>query len=196
MSDLVVVSAHGTDYIDRCLESLGDQYPVRVVFTEGGYQMTAVLSAYEESDADTFLFVQDSMTALQPDYLEPFRDKMPDSGCVAWTLFEEKFGGGREWQDKVRERGRPQYDLEYYPDGGIFGPVFYTNRASLDEIVEKGLLPPTPTNKEQDQLNERFWLWAFYQAGMTVRALCGGWDPVGMGRGLYPPFSKTFANRQ
>lgn len=194
--DLVVVSVHGRDYIDRCLESLGDRYEVWPVDTGVSYQMGAVMAAYYAKGLDGILFIQDSMVALQPDYLEPFKAIMPKRGCVAWALFDETYGGGAEWKAKVRKAGPPQYDLEFYPDGGIFGPIFYTRQSVLDELWELALLPPTPSSKAEDQLTERFWLWAFREAGMEVRSLYPEWNKAKMERGEFPPFAKVWANRQ
>jgi hypothetical protein len=207
MSDLVVIAAHGNEHIGPCLASLGDRYPILVVDTaspepivvpEGvqlhrmrysTYQTGAYLWAYEEVEADNYLFLQDSLRALQPDYVEPFRAGQPERGCAAWAIYFSKSTINLDF-------GQHWYSPPCNPTFGIFGSIFYTNRSSLDELAARQLLPPVPRRKIHDMQNEWMWSWAFHEAGMEVRTIGGEWNHEYMMAGKFPIFSKQWANRQ
>lgn len=191
LQNLVVVAAYDKQFIDSCLKSLGNKYPVLVMDTSsGGHPTGAYLRAYQEHPAKHYLFIQDSMVALVPNYVEPFAALMPKRGAVAWGLFKQGFDTGEQdtWAHTL-------YEGEY-PGVGIFGPIFYTSRESLQELDKKGLLPPVPRNKAEAQTCERLWSWAFYNAGMKLESVGGWWDDGCMKNGTYPVFQKTFAGRK
>lgn len=186
---LVVIAKYGDDYIDACLESLGDKYPIKVMdTTAGGHPTGAYLRAYKQYPAESYFFMQDSMIALQKDYLEPFRKLMPDEGAVAWAYFDMKFDDNEQ---------RELFDRHYSGElakRGIFGPIFYTNRKSLDKLERLGLLPPIPINKIEAQGTERMWAQAFKNADMEVRAFQNR-NREKMRRGSFPVFRKVFGGR-
>ncbi len=187
--DIVVVAAFDNTYIDSCLESLGDRYQVVVMDTSsGGHPSGAYVRAYREHPADNYLFIQDSMRAITDDVMAPFREKMPELGAVAWGHFGLFFDTQEqaEWVDSQYSCPMPEY--------GIFGPVFYTNRASMELLDSKGLFPKTPENKLQAQGTERAWAFAFKQADLPVESL-GFWDKGRMERGEHQPFSKVWGGR-
>lgn len=196
-ADLIVVAAHGPAHIGACVASLGDArrlvvdtgsgtVPGADVVLAGGHPTGAYLHAYRHHHADGYLFIQDSMTAVVDDVLTPFRDQMPHLGAVAWGLF------GLAW-DSPQQR---QWVSDHYqgapPARGIFGPVFYTSRASLDLLAARHLLPAVPANKIEAQGTERAWAWAFHNAGLAV--IGPPWDKEAMERG-FGPFRKVFAGR-
>lgn len=190
LQNLIVIAKHGDQYIDGCLESLGAKYPIQVIDTkDGGHPTGAYLKAYREYPAKNYLFIQDSMQALQADYLEPFIEKMPEHGAVAWGLFPMAFDS-REQVDWVESH----YD-GVAPEFGIFGPIFYTSRDSLKTLEDRGLLPPIPKDKLQAQGTERMWAWAFQNAELPVESVGGIWSPDAMSNGAYPPFRKIFGGR-
>lgn len=165
-----------------------------------GYTTGAYLWAYWHYPAKNYLFMQDSMEAITEDYLAPFKEKQPERGAVAWCKFKEDF-------DSPEQKAWAHYILNSDPDWepnnheylgeGIFGPVFYVSKETLDELSERGLLPPTPTTKYQSQGMERIWPWLFSKAGMPVESLSGYWDAGKMERGeLDGIFKKTFADRR
>jgi glycosyltransferase involved in cell wall biosynthesis len=218
MKDLVVIATHnGKNLLKRCLDSISTQYPILVVDTGSsdpesieffgnlgviypkhdvfttktsfkGYDTGAYLWAYWNYNADNYLFLQDSLEVLEKDYIKPFRDIQPKLGCVPWATFEMCW-------DSIQQKEFIEYLYgSAEPDRGIFGPVFYVNRKSLDILNEKGLLPAYPINKNQSQGLERGWATAFHLAGMEVKGLYP-FDPTKMIDGTLGIFKKVFAKR-
>lgn len=194
MKDLVVISAHGPDFAARCVNSLPPDVSRLVVDTgsgavpnadvklDGGYQTAAARWAYEHTDAEGFLFVQDSMVCVDADPLVWFRDQWAGSGAVAWGQF------GLAWDSPEQANWVRDHYGAGDPPRGIVGPVFYTDRASLDRVR----WPAIPVCKWQDQGNERAWSFAFAAAGLPV--VGPSWDQPTMeqGRGGW---RKTWAGR-
>jgi hypothetical protein len=201
VDELIIVAAHGPDHIGQCMAALTDaetvvvvdtgsgQVPGRCVRIAGGYPTGAYRWAYQSMPADRYLFIQDSMTALESP-LPWFRDQFPaGGGAVAWARFPQQWDSAeqRAWVEAAYP-GTPE------PSHGIFGPVFYTDRASLDVLAGRGLLPPVPVNRLQAQGTERAWAYAFAAAGLPV--VGPDWDPVTMAAASgFGPFRKTWAAR-
>lgn len=207
LENLVVIASHGQDHIRDCLDSLGDKYEILVVTSPGekirsyghvravelpfqGYTTGKYLWAYWNYPAKNFFFMQDSMQALQKDYLAPFIKQQPTRGAVAWAKFPLMFDDPHQIQWATYCYG------ENLPTHGIFGPIFYTNRQSLDELRDKQLLPPTPMNKPQAQGTERLWAMAFHNAGMPVLGPHWGFDTEAMETGTWGTFTKTWVDRK
>lgn len=200
MSDLIVVAAHGPDFADQCVASLPANVEHIVIDTgsgtvpnadvqlDGGHPTAAYRWAYEHTDADGFLFLQDSCAAVEPDPLAWFRRWMPRrGGAVAWGLFDMAFD----------TPGQMTWVLQQYPDVpipkvGIMGPIFYTTRASLDILASRNLLPAIPADRMQAQGTERAWAFAFDGAGLPV--IGPMWDQPAM-RVAFGPLRKTWAAR-
>lgn len=195
MNELVVVACYGleSDWHKQCRAALepflSPETPALFVDTAGGGHPTgAYLAAYERTEFDRYLFIQDSMTALA-DPLPWFRDQWQGSGAVAWQKFPQQWDGAEQlrWV-------RDQYPGTPMPSYGIFGPVLYTDRVSLDLLAGKGLLPKVPTNRLEAQGTERAWAYAFTAAGLPVAGPM--WDPAAMqSEQGFGPFRKTFARR-
>lgn len=201
MNELVVVACHGGDWITQCQESLAEHAPeADVVFVDtggtlahgadvaidGGYSTGAYLWAYEQyADYDRFLFIQDSMTALA-DPLPWFRDLWQGSGAACWGLFPMQW----DTYEQAAEVGA-RYP-HAVPRHGIFGPIFYTDRASLDLLAKQGLFPKLPTCRLDAQTAERSWAYAFATAGLPF--VGPEWNPGQMQAG-FGPFRKTWAAR-
>ncbi len=187
----IVVAAYDRQYIDDCLKSLGEKYPVIVMDTSGGGHPTgAYIRFYRDyPEYDNFLFIQDSMRALVPDVVEPFAKLMPKRGAVAWCYFKQGF------DTAAQEDWAKSFYKGPYPGIGIFGPIFYTNRATLQELEKRNLLPPIPKNKAEAQTTERMWSWSLFEAGMKLSAVGGLWDNTRMAEGSYPVFKKIWGGR-
>lgn len=170
MRDVVVIAAHGDDYVQRCVDSLGD-VPHVVVRTDpdgeapGQYPTGAYLWAHRHVDADAFLFIHDSMVAYE-DPRPWFRDQMPGSfGAVGWGLFSIPYHG-------FVSDEQAKWVYAQYPSTtvtrGIFGSIFYTTRATLDFMKASDALPVIPRSKWQDQGLERVWAFAFDVVGAPL----------------------------
>lgn len=198
--------------MDRFLEAV-KRYPVAVVDTGSenyqerkmpvnaiqlqtpykGYDTGAYLWAYFNIPAKNYLFLQDSCMPTHDSFVEEFACRMPDDdlGAVAWVAFE-----GHLW-DTAEQRTAMKFIFDAgLPLQGIFGPIFYTSRSSLDLLRSKGLLPPYPTHKMMAQGMERGWAMAFEKAGMPVNCLYPFLVSLeAYATGMLPPLKKEFAGR-
>lgn len=194
MDDLIVVAAYGlqTPWVQQCMASLREHAPDVNVLTvdtsSGGHPTGAYLSAYRETGADRFLFIQDSMTALA-DPLPHFREQWTGAGAVGWGLFRMAWDTAQQ-----RQWVHDQYGAHDPPACGIFGPVFYTDRASLDKVAAADLLPLVPGNRLQAQGSERAWAYAFHRAGMPVAGPMWNHSAMSSPQG-FGPFRKVWAGR-
>jgi hypothetical protein len=188
--ELIVVACHGDDWVGQCKESLqGHVFDADVVYAyapdrwpTGAFLETVAMSA---AFYDRFLLMQDSMTALM-DPLPWFRDQWPGSGAVGWQLFPMQWDS-HEQQQMVEDRYTSR------PSHGICGPVFYTDRESLDRLNELDLTPAVPSNRLESCGSERAWAYAFAQAGMPV--VGPDWSPYEHNTTGVGPFRKAWANR-
>lgn len=189
VNELIVIAAHGPDWVDQCNESLPDG-PHRVVRYSGGDYSTGVyLRTYREYGAiDRFLFIQDSMTSVAGDPLPWFRDQHTPGSVVAWQRFP------MQWDTAEQEHAVWSRYPGVSPSHGIFGPVFYCERATLDLLDAQGLLPEVPSTRLEAQGAERAWAYAFAAAGVPV--VGPEWEPFKLtANEPVGPFRKVFAAR-
>ena len=154
-----------------------------------GYSWGAFLWAYWHYVAQNYLLLQDSLEVNDPNFLLAFRDKCPPRGIAAWThfLFGFDFDNERLWSESMFGVVSPKY--------GVFGPIFYTHKTTLDELTEKGLLFPYPVNKEGLMACERILSVVLEKAGMENIAVTDQWPLGKMKDSNYGLFKKTFVNR-
>lgn len=205
---IVIATNNGANYLPKCLESLGDKYPILVVDTgstdpqslslskcqpyhmllKGGFTTGAYLAAYKATKAKHYLFMQDSMVSLVEDVIAPFQ-ALDSGGAVAWATFAMGFDSPEHetWAKSL-------YPGEL-PSKGIFGPIFYTSRQALDTLHQQHLLPPTPKDKMEAQTCERLWGWAYHNAGLPLLSVGGDWRFQDMVTGQFPVFQKEWVGR-
>ena len=215
---LVVIATHGG--ADLLAESLPKTQPYPVVVVETGIVTPAVLDEVDKWDnvaylhtpyagydtgaylwafwhvrAKNYLFMQDSCSPREKDYVARFANAMPGGmGAGGWSSFTMTC-----WDsDAQRLSTAWMYGLpQSWPPKGIFGPIFYTNRKTLVHMRDNGLLPMPPVQKEQQQAMERAWAILFHRAGVRVNFLVDEDMPRGydMEAGRYPALNKTFRLR-
>lgn len=193
MNECIVVACYGlgTEWHRQCAASLepyltADRPALYVDTSAGGHPTGAYIRTYQQTDFDRYLFIQDSMTAIA-DPLPWFREQWQGAGAVAWGQF------GMAWDSpEQRQRVLDQYGDHDHPRLGVFGPVFYTDRASLDKLAAADLLPWVPRNRLDAQGTERGWAYAFHRAGMPVAGPL--WSHAQMQLG-FGPFKKVWAGR-
>lgn len=209
---VVIATNNGGQYLPRLLETLGDKWPILVVDTRStdeqfldylktlplhcqtpyqGFSTGAYLWTYFNYPAKNYLFLQDSMEVLEPEYLEKFKEIMPERGAVSWCWFGFGYDNTpqKEWSEYHYGPGND-------PERGIFGPIFYTNRESLDILRDSKWLPGYPTTKAQAQGTERTWALAFHRMGLNVPSVSGEWNHPSMQVGTFPIFKKVWADRK
>lgn len=220
LDKLIVIASHqGTELLRHSLPKMG-KWPVLVVETGtptlateqlcklfpnvgylctpySGYDTGAYLWAYWNVPANAYLFMQDSCCPREPDFMEQFAARMPDFqvGAVGWSSFNIDV-----WDtDAQRAATEWMYGSHVeWPYRGIFGPIFYTTRRTLDEMQRKRCLPMPPVHKQQQQAMERAWAILFHRIGVSVNFLVEEDMPRGydMQDGKYPALQKTFLVRQ
>lgn len=203
MNELIVIACNGPAWITQCRASLSEHAPnAHTLFVDtsgttehgadvaiqGGWSTGVYLWAYEQYAAyDRFLFIQDSMTALA-DPLPWFRNQWRGEGASCWALFP------MQWDNAEQVRRVTSTYPGVAPGYGILGPIFYTDRASLDALARRQLLPARPTCRLDAQETERSWAFAFATAGMPVVGPV--WDVGAMqSQQGFGPFRKTWAAR-
>lgn len=202
VKELVVVACHRNDFIGTIRAGVREHVTVDAVFVDtsgsveygadvaidGGWPTGAYLWAIERYAAyDRFLFIQDSLVILT-DPLPWFRDLWPGMGAAAWGRFR------MQWDNEDQLRQVEQRYPDAQPSHGIFGPIFYTDRRSLDILKSNGLLPSVPSSRLESCASERAWAYAFATAGMPVAGPEWNAEPSTATAG-WGPFRKVFGNR-
>lgn len=216
---VVVASNNGKEHLESFLAANDGRYPVLIVDTGTtdsdcldylraidnprvsvtrtpyrGYDSGAYLWSFWHYPARFYLFLHDSLIPTQPDYVQPFIDRMPPLGAVAWTNFN--YG---DW-DSPEQRNAIEYMFPVGelgpPPCGIFGPIFLTNHLTLEHLSLRGLMPTIPTHKDMAQGMERGWAICFHRAGLPVCVIRPGHDRAAMQAGQYPVFTKRLPNRR
>lgn len=160
-----------------------------------GYDTGAYLWAYWMVPAKKYLFLQDSVSPREADYFAQFAAKMPGRlGAVGWSSFDlTVWDSGQQCEHVQFMYGA----ADKWPKKGIFGPIFYTTRESLNVLNDSGLLPAYPVHKLGQQAMERAWAILFHRAGLNVNFLVDENLPnaTRMGNGGYPALQKVFRQR-
>ncbi len=189
---LVVDTGSPPEMILPFMEDAENNLIVRTPYR--GYDTGAYLWAYYNFRYDNYLFVQDSCYPRDADFVEQFANLMPKNGlgAVGWTGFDMNIWDSNEQRAAIEW----MYGKEW-PKLGIFGPIFYTSRISLDRLAARGLLPSPPLHKQHAQGMERAWAIAFHRAGMNVNFMVEEFAPrrETMAAGGYPAMTKMFAGR-
>lgn len=183
------------------LQWLCDEYDnvVYMLTPYQGYDTGAYLWAFWNVRAKNYLFMQDSCSPREPNFVEQFARAMPgDFGAVGWSSFTMSC-----WDSDAQRLatawmyGQPDAPLDDWPAKGIFGPIFYTTYKTLFNMSVRGLLPMPPVHKQQQQAMERAWALLFHRAGAPVNFLVDEEMPRGylMEEGKYPALTKVFPIR-
>lgn len=171
---MIIVAAHGQEYIDRCLSAIfrADRcgHDVLVVSDGGGYDSGKYLRGFERVAAfrqHAFCFMQDSLEVGPDFFVRGFA--ATQFGLVSpaavfpgglWDSGEQREYAGRclgQWGD----------GSDY--DEGVFGPIFFCPMdfvRTVRTVVPPAMLPQT---KIQQQAWERVW---------GAAAKRGGWEIV------------------
>lgn len=199
-NELIIVPYHGYDWLNRVEDELEEYCPdTTTLFMKTGpwnagdpldtgarWPTGALLWVYRNVPGyDHFLLLQDSLSILS-NPLPWFQDQWPGAGAVAWQLFH------MDW-DNNEQRQAVENRYSSRPAFGIFGPIFYTSRESLDLLDKLNLLPDPPTNRLESCATERAWAYAFEEAGLPVVGPV--WNVQQMTTEGVGPLMKTFANR-
>lgn len=159
----------------------------------GGYVSGALIDTFRFGPkADAYLVVQDTMEPLIDLVAAPFEDMAEEksTSAVAWARFP-MFFDSPEQEMRVLQ----QYPYVERPSHGIFGPVFWVERKTLEQMDKYGRFPKAPENKEHANGTERAWAYAFAAFGIKP-AFLQEWSEAHLSSGDALPFRKVYAGRQ
>jgi hypothetical protein len=179
---LLVVDTQSDDL--KFLEYLNEvrnQLGVEVVTTPyAGYDTGAYLYTYRNYSDKDYIFLQDSMTIKNKDWLQKISQR--DVTCLFTIPMICDNDSQYQWLN------------DHFPNTpcneGIFGPIFYTTKEVLDRANEKHLLEAIPTNKSQQQGYERAWGIIFSTIKAKVNSLYGKYDHIKVINNELPDITK------
>ncbi len=198
-TDIIIVDTGGSEAAHMGLEEILKEY------TYAGYNVILDRTPYKGRpygallwvywmypEYDGFMLLHDSLEITDKNFLQRFKTKMPDKGIVAWAL--HPFFFDTENQEICMKYMYGKKTPPYL----VFGPIFYTNRKSLDKLYNEDLLPAYPVHKHQDQGIERAIAMVFHQSGMKIESVCGVHNIIAIPGTTFAPkvFKKTFAHRK
>lgn len=164
--DLLLVDTGTTEAASlELLEALRGQGVAVTKTPYRGYDTGAYLWAYREREAETYLFLHDSLMATQPGWTAHFLTGDPVVALAAFPMaFDDE--AQLDWlltrfpADQMRPVSQ-----------GIFGPIFAARREALLTLERRGFLNAIPSNKNEQQAMERGWAIAFASCGIPVKYL-------------------------
>jgi hypothetical protein len=160
---------------------------------KSGYELGALWWAYENTDAQEFLVIQDSMVNNKAGFMNDFKamyDSKPLHVIGLWRFRPLLFGLEKADQEWLEEKYQvSEYELKNF--AAIQCNSLYIGRKEIDLLVEKGLLGKKfiPENKVGSCAMERGW-------GIAVRRAEIPSTFITDFGGINPYFTKIFMNRQ
>jgi glycosyltransferase involved in cell wall biosynthesis len=130
----------------------------------------AYIHAYNNYDADKYIFLQDSLRITNPNVFKEITVRLDSIDVLA--LFNFFYFYDNEEQQQWVEEHIP---MCYLPMCGIFGPVFSARKDALDRIPKHWL--KEPTNKLQGCGMERRWALMFHALSLRVDYLTHFYSP-------------------
>lgn len=166
---------------------------IRVSTAEGGHPSKALIDTYRFGKKhDAYLLLQDTLEPLVDDVVAPFEAAAEKhrTSAVGWASFPMFFDDPQQ-QAQVTS----QYVYVPKPEHGIFGPIFWVTRKTLEKIDKQHRLPKHPASKMEAQGTERAWAYALALLGVQP-AFLHEWSNEHLASGDALPFRKVFAGRQ
>lgn len=191
MSTLIVSATY--DDRHRDWYDLLPEPKVRVSTAMGGHPSKALIDTLRFGPRhDAYLLLQDTLEPLVEDVVAPFAAlaEKERTSAVGWASFG-LFFDTPEQQEWVKS----QYPNMHDPEHGIFGPIFWATRKTLERLDRFHRLPKAPETKLEAQGTERAWAYAFAAMGIKP-AFLHPWSNEFLASGDALPFRKVFAGRQ
>lgn len=161
------------------------------------FETGAWIAAYRHyRNAKYFMFLQDSMEVTEYGWYTRFSAKgewAEERGykeyVIPWVTFQPYLLGVTPI---VRQRIIEIYGLYGNPEYGIFGSMFYCNRAALERVEQAGYMNYLPPDKAGSEACERFWALYFQRLGIPMFALHADGFPHLHRGGQHPGLTKHF----
>lgn len=177
------------------LKEIGDrEWPFKLAVDRtpfSGYDTGAYIHAYRTREADTYVFMQDSVLVKSAGWIHAFESRLTfNVGCVPWLVFPMQWDN----QDQI-DWIQAKYRTNQWPPFGIFGPIFCATKEALDMLDSRRYLEVIPSNKIEQQAMERGWATAFELSGLSVRPIETSFDEKLLFDDCYTHLTKRFAIR-
>lgn len=160
---IVVPTFNGDHFAGQLAASLKNTpHPVRFVDTTSGIRdVGALLKCYNENpNFDYYFLMHDSVAVKKPDFIEDF--KKLDCEVACWLKFPMFYDYDNQ-QEYIR--GILSSD---YAEWGIFGPIMLIPRKTIKKVIDEGLYPPIPKDKNEQCAWERGWAVIFELMGIKI----------------------------
>jgi len=191
--DTLIVSATYDDSYPEWFEELREP-KVRVSTAGGGHPSQAFINAFRDDRRRhrAYLFIQDSLEPMMDDVTGLFEEcaRKRRADVVGWARFPMFFDSPEQ-----EHRVTNQYAWVHRPAYGVFGPIFWATRKTMERLEKNYRFPLAPENKMDAQGTERAWAYAFAAVAARVEFL-HDWSNEFLTSGDALPFRKVFAGRQ
>jgi hypothetical protein len=131
-------------------------------YDSGGY-----IWAYQNLKSDNWIFLQDSIEIIRPDFIKKIDNKLEQYEVVGGFDFPYSYDPNELQKPWVET----DIEFEDYPELGIFGPMFSVRNTTMDRIPKHWL--KYPPNKLMQQGMERRWSLIFHSINATKTYLEG-----------------------
>jgi len=174
LDDVLVMDTGSTNLESiEYLKSLKDNNPFsfNLMIDEfvGNYPTGAYISAFKKYKSEYYIFLQDSMSIKDPNFVQEVENRLTDNNVVC--LFECKTCGYDNDQQRefvYNSIGETEYDTL------IFGPVFFAKHDVLGRVFDQ--IKILPTTKPEESGMERAFGVLFKKNGIDVVAMEGEYD--------------------
>ena len=132
-------------YLDSLINY--DMFNLKVVQSPyNGYELGTITWVAKNYKREDYIFLQDAMEVKESNWLNKFREGMPDKiGLVAWQLYDYFAYNDKTTADWVLNN----IGVNDFKGKGVFGAILYTNRETFNILESKGFLNIIPTNKHE-----------------------------------------------
>jgi glycosyltransferase involved in cell wall biosynthesis len=164
----IVVSGGSTPEYKERVKQLARDYNCKwAVDVNDGFESGAWITAYRTWDAETYLFLQDSVEVLHGAWYNMFVQNAGnlDAFCVPWITFEPYMLGVTP---DVGQRIITTFGLYDEPGMGIFGSMFYTSRRAMSLLENTGYFNYIPKDKIDSEAAERWWALFFNRLKIPI----------------------------
>jgi hypothetical protein len=121
----------------------------------------AYLYAYKNFDSEYFIFLHDSITIKDGNFIQVVKDTLKDNDIVSFSCFNFMGYGDQEWKEFFKKNtNEDKYEI------GIFGPMFACKKSTLDKINFDHL--ELPNNKNQQACYEGIWPTIFLKNNLKI----------------------------
>jgi hypothetical protein len=170
--DVLIIDTNSTDIeFQKEFNIIESVYPYTFIRLDYGcYDSGAYIWAYQNIPSNNYIFLQDSIEILNPNYISIIKNKLQEFDVVAGFDFPYNYDPNPEQKPWVES------DIEFsdYPQQGIFGPMFSARKSILDKIPKHWL--KFPTDKLLQQGMERRWSLMFHSINASKTYLEGYGD--------------------